>query len=157
MRLLCLVCHAKQLQICCARRRALFSSLSAEAWLCTGLIQTARATELSLQTQKQSLKVVGKACKLSLFSVSRKKAPIKCAIRMQKERINLLCKVSWLDKTIRTSSVTFQTGHRNVQNVKAAEEKINSLSQAAGTMKMMLCPTGFLFYLETEPLHLEMN
>lgn len=29
---------------------------------------------------------------------------------MQKEQTNLLCKVSWLDKTIRTSSVPFQTG-----------------------------------------------
>lgn len=35
-----------------------------------------------------------------------------------------------------------------MQNVKAAEEKINGLSQAAGTMKMLLCPTGFLVYLE---------
>lgn len=50
-------------------------------------------------------------------------------------------------KASATSTNIVFTGHRNVQNVKAAEEKINSLSQAAGTMKMM-CPTGFLFYLE---------
>lgn len=55
MRPLCQVCHAKQLQICCARRKAPFNSRSVEAWLCTGLFQATRATELPLQTQQQSL------------------------------------------------------------------------------------------------------
>ncbi|XP_041874769.1 FERM and PDZ domain-containing protein 2 isoform X8 [Corvus kubaryi] len=100
MRLLCLVCHAKQLQIYCARLKALFNSLSAEVWLCIGLIQATRATELPPPTQKQSLQVVRKACKLSLFTVSRKKATTKCATRIQKIQTNLLCEAR---------RVTFQT------------------------------------------------
>ncbi|KAK2523485.1 Frmpd2 [Columba guinea] len=54
--------------------------------------------------------VLRKASKHSLDSLSRKKNPTRCATRIQKFHPITLCKVSWLDKTIRISSVTFQTG-----------------------------------------------
>lgn len=35
-----------------------------------------------------------------------------------------------------------------MQDVKVAEDRVNSLSQTAGAMKMMICPAGFPSYLE---------